>query len=393
MGLWDRIRGVGKGGYRARAAHKLELAGELEAAARTYATAGLPDEAARLLLRRADAEPSFEKRMVLFERAAETAADEELARKARARGARLAYDLARSRGAAMRGEVLAAAEALEAAQEHELAAEAYKLLGDAEGEVRALTAAGAIDRLEERLTRAAAASKQEQAHGLALRRVADHDRSGERRKALEIAAEALAHGPDERLEDLVRVIRLRLVRGPTWEATLGDEAVTLAFGDRVTIGRGEATIVVASRSVSREHVAVRRDEEGRAVVEDLGTRNGTFLGGARLGAPVPVGQGVSLTLGPDLACRVSPHVDGGVVVDVAGVRYVAPLGPLLRAGWRITAERHDGEGFVVLESSASAPAYFGALLAGPRAELAAGDAVSRTRGGPPELRVGGGAAR
>lgn len=386
MGLWDRIRGLGKDGYRARAAQKLESAGDLVEAARAYLEAALPDEAARVLLLRADAEPSLERRIALFERAATTASDAELARKARARKAKLAYDLVRSHGTLARSEVLRAAEDLEAAGEHELAAEAYRSLGDTEGEVRALTAAGAIDKLEERLRSDAAASKTEHDRTLAIRRATDLDRGGERRAALQALEAALAGGSDERLEDLVRVIRHRLVRGPTCQLGLDGEPVLVALGQRVTIGRGDATIVVASRSVSREHVAVHRDG-GAVVVEDLGTRNGTFLAGARLAGPVPVGEGVSLMLGSDLPCKVEPKEDGNVMITVAGQRYLAPLGPLRVGGWSVDVEREDGERFVVLSSTTDAPAFVGDLIAAGRIDLAVGDAISRERGGPSVLTV------
>src|SRR5512139_4097431 len=159
MGLWDRIRGVGKGGYRARAAEKLESEGELENAALAYVEAALPDEAARVILLRADVEPSLERRVALFDRAAGLAADPELARKARARKARLSYDLVRAHGTLARSELFGAATELEAAGEHDLAAEAFKLLGDTEGEVRALTAAGASKKHEEGVRTAPLVSK------------------------------------------------------------------------------------------------------------------------------------------------------------------------------------------------------------------------------------------
>jgi hypothetical protein len=386
MGLWDRIRGIGKGGYRARAAEKLERLGELENAALAYVEAALPDEAARVILLRADAEPSLERRVSLFERAAGLAADPEIARKARARKARLAYDLVRAHGTLARSELFGAAQELEVAGEHELAAEAFKLLGDTDGEVRALTAAGAIEKLEERLKSDAATSKRDHDRAFATRRATDLDRGGERRAALRAAAEALAHGPDERLEDLSRAIRHRLVRGPTCGLVLDGEAAAVAFGERVTIGRGGATIVVASRSVSREHIVVRREGDV-VVVEDLGTRNGTFLAGARLGAPLPVGEGVSLMLGADLPCRIEPKL-GGVSIAVAGAVFVAPLGPLRHGGWSLDVETDEGEAYLVLESSADAPAFLGELLAARRIDLAAGDAVARARGGPVVLRVG-----
>ena len=51
----------------------------------------------------------------------------------------------------------------------------------------------------------------------------------------------------------------------------------------VRIGRGEACdVAVPHERVSREHARVYQDENGSFLVEDLGSRNGTFLNGERL---------------------------------------------------------------------------------------------------------------
>jgi tetratricopeptide (TPR) repeat protein len=389
VSLWDRIRGALPSGHKVRTAQRLELRGDLEAAAEIYLEAGLGDEAARLLLLRADAERSLERRMVLFERAAASASDAELARKARARRARLAFDLVRAHGSLARSELAGAAEQLEDAGEHELAAEAYRLLGDTQGELRALTAAGAIDKLEDRLRADADHAKREQAHTLALRKIVDLDRSGERKEALRIAAEATKDRPDERIEDLARSIRQRIVRGPLCDFVVDGRPVRIVLGDEVTVGRGEASLVIGSRAVSREHLKVKRDATGVVVAEDLGTRNGTFLRGARLAAPVPVGAGLELTLGTDVRCRLQPGAAGAIRIEVAGLDVLAPLGPFHACGWSVALDRaSEPDGYVVLESTAEAPAFLGELLVARRVELASGDAFSTERAGPARLSVG-----
>jgi transcriptional regulator with GAF, ATPase, and Fis domain len=77
--------------------------------------------------------------------------------------------------------------------------------------------------------------------------------------------------------------KLVVVAGP-------DEGLEVPLAGTVEIGTDPSCgVVLHDPSVSRRHVAVRL-EEGRIEVKDLGSRNGTFLGEARLvSADVPLG--------------------------------------------------------------------------------------------------------
>lgn len=359
----------------------------MSSAVETYIEAGLPDEAARVLMLRGDAEPNLERRMAFFQQAAQTAASQELARSAKARRARLSFDLVKQKGAIVSEIALAAAE-LEAAGEHLLAAEAYVLARDVEGEIRALTGAGAIDRLEERLQREAAASRTENERTLALRRIQDLDRGAERRAALRIAAESGER--EERIIDLAREIRQRLARGPVCDFLLVGRPSSVAFGDSITLGRGDATLVVGSRALSRAHLSVYRDEAGEPWVRDLDTRNGTTLSGARLGAPIPVGGGLELELGGEVPCAIAPTERGAVSVTVAGATYLAPLGPWHVGPFRVRLEGKGGDdaSFIVLDRELEHRAYRGKIALAPKIELCFGDEISTERGGPALLVVG-----
>lgn len=395
MGVFDRLFGRGPEGYKARGAERMEMAGDLEGAARAFLDAELPDEAARVLLLRADAEPSVERRMAFCSQAARIGKNPATVREALGRKARLRFDVLRGRGNALRSELLLAAQELEAAEEHEAAADAYVLAEDKEGEIRALTAAGLIDRLEEKLRVSQSEARKGQVQTLAHKRIQDLDRGGERREALRLAAEARAssegEGPSERIEEIARVIRSKLVRGPLLELKEGALVRRYALGRELTIGRGESTIVVGTRSLSRVHLRITR--EGDAVfVEDAGTRNGTFLAGARIAGKIPLGDGLSLKLGGDVPCRVAPTSDvagGGVMVEVAGLAYFAPLGELRVGRWAIALDGPGGDdqSFIVLKSSPDAPAYLGELVTAPVIELCAGDAPTEERGGPARLVV------
>lgn len=394
MGVFDRIRGVGPEGYRAKAAERLELAGDLAGAVRAFLDAELPDEAARVLLLRADAEPAVDRRMAFCVQAAKVAKDPKIQKQATARKALLRYDLVRSRPTAMRSEILGAAKELEEADENEVAAEAYRSVADAEGEIRALTAAGLIDRLEEKLRVSQASATSVNRIGIAQKRIADLDRTAERRAALALAASTLAEGAGdgqddaiERIEMTVRAIRAKLVRGPIVELKVDKEVRRYALGDEITVGRGEATIVAPTRALSRVHLRIFR--RGDAVyVEDAGTRNGSFLAGARLTSAIPVATGLALKLGGEVPCQVRPERDG-VRVDLGGMAYFAPLGPIHFGAMRVELEGKGGDeaSFLVLHSTPDAPAFLQEFQLAQAVELAVGDAPSDTRSGTPLFTV------
>jgi transcriptional regulator with PAS, ATPase and Fis domain len=85
-------------------------------------------------------------------------------------------------------------------------------------------------------------------------------------------------------------IDLAVIGGPDAGRTFG------ATGKRVVVGTGEAAdLVLTDPTVSRYHCELSL-EHGRAVVRDLGSKNGTLVDGvAVLSAPLP--DGAALTLG------------------------------------------------------------------------------------------------
>ncbi|MFO0758329.1 MAG: FHA domain-containing protein [Byssovorax sp.] len=389
MGFFDRFVSKSKSeGRRAKEARAKELAGDLAAAVDLYEEAGLLDEAARVMLLRADAEPSAEKRIALFSLAAFSAQSEELKKKARGRKALVAFDVLRARGGSfMKSEVLSVARELEEAGELEPAADAYALAGDAESEVRALTAAGAIEKLEDRLRVSERAARTERDREITLRKLSDLDRTAERRAALELAVNALAAHEDERIADAARAIRARLARGPVVDLEIDGALGRYALGAEVTLGRGDATIVLGSRAVSRRHLRLRR-RGADAIVEDLDTRNGTTLAGARLSGPVSVGAGITLELGGEVPVQIAPAAGCLFSIQVAGLTYLCPLGPLPLDAWSVDHETARDESYVVLKSEGGAGApLLGDYQLSPRVELCAGDEIRAARGGAVRLRV------
>ena len=76
----------------------------------------------------------------------------------------------------------------------------------------------------------------------------------------------------------VRVIEPAAAKGQTWDV-----------GDEVTVGRaaGCGVPLTQDTTVSQLHARIFR-RDGRLMVEDLGSTNGTFLNGKKVSAPVPL---------------------------------------------------------------------------------------------------------
>ncbi|MBI4950559.1 MAG: FHA domain-containing protein [Myxococcales bacterium] len=383
---------------------RLELEGDLEGAVRLYLEAELGDEAARVLLSLADAAREPAERMALCARAVRAGGDGDHGRAARRRRAVLAFDLLAGGGATLKGELAAAAAELEACGEWQKAARAYALAGDAAGEIRVLRDAGAIAELELRLDAEAESGKLERARSALLVRLDDLDRLAERRQALREGAAWLEQHADEGVADKLRAVRARLLIGPAVTLEADGVRVHCALGAEVTIGRARSEIVVGADGVSRQHLRLFR-RDGAPWLEDLGTRNGTTLGGARVAAPLPVGTSVEVRLAEQVPVRLRPLVaddpTSPLEAEVAGERWLVPLGPLpfpwcapsgagtpARGRWEI-ADAHDGaERFVVLRTLAGRePPYLRGLRLGGQIELGLGDALAAERDGPIVLSV------
>jgi DNA-binding winged helix-turn-helix (wHTH) protein len=70
----------------------------------------------------------------------------------------------------------------------------------------------------------------------------------------------------------------------------------LAEGENVLGREGDAASWFDSTSVSRRHARIVVTD-GKALLEDLASKNGTFLGDVRVSAPVPLEDGAEIRLG------------------------------------------------------------------------------------------------
>ena len=66
---------------------------------------------------------------------------------------------------------------------------------------------------------------------------------------------------------------------------------------RGTIGRTGCEYTLPDPEVSRRHAAIRDPGDGSYVLEDLGSRNGTWLNDRRLDAPAIVRAGDTIRIG------------------------------------------------------------------------------------------------
>ncbi len=88
-----------------------------------------------------------------------------------------------------------------------------------------------------------------------------------------------------------------------WEA----HEVALAEAENILGRVDEAAAWIESASVSRRHACIRISG-GKAILEDLGSKNGTFLNGRKLTAPATLADGDEICLGLVL---MTLHVVGG----------------------------------------------------------------------------------
>jgi hypothetical protein len=362
-----------------------------------WAEAERPDEAARVMLLRGDAEVSSEKRLEHYVQAVALTRDlargpsgagptvRDIARKKRAL---LAMEMVKDGAAtaAARLDLHEAARELEAVGEPIQAAEAYRLAGDVDGEARALVAAGEVDRLEDLLTRdqgrARTEREQQAAHGEIERLLA----AGCRRRALQ-RAEALAreNTTDRAADERARSIRARRAAGPQVALERRGERIVLVLGDEILVGRTEGAIQVSSQAVSRRHLVLGR-EAGCPVVRDLGSRNGTEMRGVRVAGTLPVNTDVGpmvLKLGSEVTLTISPSdaVAGALAIDVAGARYVVPLAKSVRVGVGEWALDVADDGWIELATGDAPPARLGSVRLGAKSELLVGDTIDEVDSG------------
>lgn len=387
LALFDRIFGKSRYATQARTA---ELRGDLPRAAELFGEAGQPEEAARVMLLRADSETDARAKLQFLAQAAQLAlSGGDRHKKARLRRAELLLALAgdASVSAVARHEVIEAARDLEAMAEPLKAAEAYARAGDKEGEARALQAAGDVERLEFLLSTEQFKERVSRARDDRTKDVDLMIECGRRREALAALDELLEATPDDApLRERANGLRARRVVAPIVCLDMLGERWTMVLGEEVVVGRSEGAIKVSSNAVSRQHLRITRQGDD-VVVRDLESRNGTQLRGVNLAGTLPVHEGLDLKLGREVTLRLAPckRLPGAIEIEVAGGRYIACLGKNCLPVEGLTLDCGT-DGWVELVAHGT-HAYVGGIEWSQHATLLAGDLIGTQRGGAPSVKV------
>jgi hypothetical protein len=78
---------------------------------------------------------------------------------------------------------------------------------------------------------------------------------------------------------------------------LESREIELTEGDNVLGSDRDAVLWIDHTAVSRRHARIHL-ARGGAVLEDLGSKNGTYLKGVRIDGPVPLSDGDEIRIGP-----------------------------------------------------------------------------------------------
>ena len=153
-------------------------------------------------------------------------------------------------------------------------------------------------------------------------------------------------------EKPVLIVREGELMGQSWTVDV----------DEFTIGRGgECELVLPERQVSRQHIKVL-SRDGRYLLQDLGSKNGTHLNGEKISGTVPLQDGDEIQIalcvklafvGTDATVPLTfepPKIEGNLVIDVAQ-RSVHIKGnelspPLSLAQFRLLELLHEADGAV-----------------------------------------------
>jgi len=104
------------------------------------------------------------------------------------------------------------------------------------------------------------------------------------------------------------------------------QGLRIPLTGRLTLGRGlTADLQLVDGKVSREHCRI--DATGaRAMIEDLGSQNGTYVNGEVISRPTPIGEGDEIMVGDTLLLVAGDQIEVANARYGAGTLLVSPQG-------------------------------------------------------------------
>ena len=88
----------------------------------------------------------------------------------------------------------------------------------------------------------------------------------------------------------------RIAHARSYRVLVGEREITLSPGVHILGRSNEAKIFVDDVGVSRQHARITIRDDG-AILEDLGSKNGTVLDGSKIAAPTPLADGAMIVVG------------------------------------------------------------------------------------------------
>jgi DNA-binding NtrC family response regulator/pSer/pThr/pTyr-binding forkhead associated (FHA) protein len=104
------------------------------------------------------------------------------------------------------------------------------------------------------------------------------------------------------------------------------QGLRIPLAGRLTLGRGAtADLQLVDGKVSREHSRIEATG-ARAMIEDLGSQNGTYVNGEVISRPTPIGEGDEIMVGDTLLLVAGDQIEVANARYGAGTLLVAPQG-------------------------------------------------------------------
>jgi tetratricopeptide (TPR) repeat protein len=338
------LRRVFSGDYRRGQA--AEAAGDLDRAAECYGLAGEREDAMRMHLLRAARAGSRTLEIAALRDALHWAGDDPVLRQrpAAALGGALLKNL-QAEGIATerdRERVREAAELLAAGGEHQRAGEALDNIGDSLAAANVFSAGGLVEMMEEALAKDDDGQRRSREEQSAFANYQTNMSIGRRDEA-RIDLQQCIHSVEGSAEyrRLLATLETKLITGGRVELLVRSRQVLVVCAvKRVVLGRDAlCDLALRSGGVSRQHAEIEvHSDPTRFTLHDLGSRNGTSVGGLPVAGHLPLLDTGRFSLGdecvvdfevvqaeqiaPVLQLRVNSGLDRGSML-LAGTEQVA----------------------------------------------------------------------